>query len=71
MTPEIYEKALQRFEESLKITPEEAARMIVQGIRDKSPRVLIGKDARKIDFLARFKPNTYDKVIARYVRQNN
>ncbi len=71
MTPEIYEKGLQRFEESLKTTPEEAARMIVQGIRNKSPRVLIGKDARKIDFLARFKPNTYDKVIARYVRQNN
>ncbi len=47
MTPEIYEKGLQRFEESLKTTPEEAARMIIQGIRNKSPRVLIGKDAGK------------------------
>lgn len=71
LTPETYEKALQRFEESLKTTPEEAARLIIQGIKNKSPRVLIGKDARKIDFLARLKPNTYDKDIARYIRQNS
>ncbi len=71
IAPETYEKALQRFEESLKTTPEEAARLIIQGIKNKSPRVLIGKDARKIDFLARLKPNTYDKDIARYIRQNS
>lgn len=66
--PETYGRELQKFETFLKTMPEEAARAIIQGIKRESPRVLIGKDARQIDFLARFNPDTYDKVIARYMK---
>lgn len=53
------------FEESLKTSPDEAARAILQGIQKKAPRVLIGKDARKIDLLVRLKPGSYDEAVAK------
>lgn len=65
---ETYRKGLQQFETMLKTSPEEAAQAIINGIKHKSPRVLIGKDARQIDFLARFNPNSYDKVIAKHMQ---
>jgi short-subunit dehydrogenase len=65
---ETYKKGLQEFETTLKTPPEEAAQAIINGIKHKSPRVLIGKDARQIDFLARFSPNSYDKVIAKHMK---
>jgi short-subunit dehydrogenase len=71
IAPEVYKKSLRRFEESLQTSPEEAAQLIIRGIKNKSPRVLIGKDARKMDFLARFSPNSYDKVIAKYIQQHS
>lgn len=65
---ETYRIGLQQFETMLKTSPEEAAQAIIHGIKHKSPRVLIGKDARQIDFLARINPNGYDKVIAKHMR---
>ncbi len=65
---ETYKKGLQEFETTLKTSPEEAAQAIINGIKHKSPRVLIGKDARQIDFLARINPNSYDKVIAKHMK---
>jgi short-subunit dehydrogenase len=62
---ETYRKGLRQFETLLKTSPEEAAQAIINGIKHKSSRVLIGKDARQIDFLARFNPNSYDKAIAK------
>jgi short-subunit dehydrogenase len=62
-----YENGLKQFEATLKTSPDEAAKKIIVGIKNKAPRILIGKDARQIDFLARFKPNSYDKVIAKYI----
>jgi NAD(P)-dependent dehydrogenase (short-subunit alcohol dehydrogenase family) len=64
-----YEEGVKKFEEGLKTSPEEAARVIVDGIRRNAPRVLIGRDAKKIDFLARFRPGTYDRVVARYQKR--
>jgi NAD(P)-dependent dehydrogenase (short-subunit alcohol dehydrogenase family) len=64
-----FEAGVKKFEEGLKTSPEEAARAIVEGIRRNAPRVLIGKDAKEIDFLARFRPNTYDGVIARHLKR--
>lgn len=63
-----YEQGVRDMEASFRTTPEEAARIIIAGIKNKAPRVLIGKDARRIDFLARFQPNSYDKTIAKYIR---
>ena len=62
-----YENGLKQFEATLKTSPDEAAKKIILGIKNKAPRILIGKDARQIDFLARLKPNSYDKVIAKYI----
>jgi butyryl-CoA dehydrogenase len=64
---ETYQKGLQKFETLLKTTAEQAAQTIIGGIKRKSSRVLIGKDARRIDFLARFNPNSFDKVVAKYI----
>ncbi|HEX3046886.1 MAG TPA: SDR family NAD(P)-dependent oxidoreductase [Bacillota bacterium] len=64
-----YQKGLQQFETTLKTQPETAAEAIISGIKHKSPRVLIGRDARQIDRLARFCPNSYDKVIAKHFPQ--
>lgn len=54
-----------RFEHSLGTSADEAAEAIVRGIRRDAPRVLIGRDARGIDLLARLKPGTYDATVAR------
>lgn len=67
---ETYRKGLNQFESMLQTTPEEAAMAIINGIKQKAPRVLIGKDARKIDWLARLNPNSYDRVIAKRVKAN-
>jgi short-subunit dehydrogenase len=56
-------------EQELKTPPEEAARLIVAGIKKNAPRVLIGKDAGNIDLLARFRPCSYDAVIARHLKR--
>jgi short-subunit dehydrogenase len=55
----------QRFEQSLRSSPDEAAEAIAYGIYRNAPRVLIGADARKIDLLARIRPGSYDAVVAR------
>ena len=61
-----YEQGIKEFEAAfLRTSPDEAADAIVAGIRKNSPRVLIGKDAKKIDFLARLRPGSDDRVIAR------
>ena len=46
-------------------TPDAAAKTIIKGIRAKKTKILVGPDARVIDYLQRSAPTTYDKVIAR------
>jgi short-subunit dehydrogenase len=65
-----YEAGVRKFEEELKTSAEDAARLIVQGIRKNAPRVMIGRDAKRIDLLARFRPNSYDAVVARHIRRS-
>jgi short-subunit dehydrogenase len=70
LDPKTYQHCLKQFEATLKTSPDEAAKKIILGIKNKAPRILIGKDARQIDCLARLKPNSYDKVIAGYMKKN-
>ena len=49
--------------------PPRHADAIVRGMRRNAPRVLIGKDARRIDVLARIRPGSYDRVIEGYVKR--
>ena len=56
------------FVKALKTTPQEAARVILQGVKQNRLRILIGSDAQKIDRLVRLLPNFYTKVVAYTVK---
>jgi short-subunit dehydrogenase len=57
---------LEKFErEALINTPEYAAEVILKGIEKGKSRILIGKDAKILDILARTFPNNYFKKIPR------
>ena len=53
------------FDRVAKSTPEHAAEAIINGIKKKNPRILIGKDARAISTFARLFPKHYLRVIER------
>ncbi len=52
-----------RFARLAGTTPEKAAEVIVSGIERGSPRVLIGSDARLIDWIQRLMPVSYGSII--------
>jgi NAD(P)-dependent dehydrogenase (short-subunit alcohol dehydrogenase family) len=56
---------IERFRAMAITTPDEAARVIVAGILKDAPRILIGKDARRIDVIQRLMPGTYWKLVGR------
>ena len=53
------------FDKVAKTTPEEAAEVIVRGIKERNPRILIGKDAVGISMFSRLFPRNYLRVIER------
>ena len=55
------------FEKNAPTTPQQAAQTIVQGMVRRSPRVLIGPDARFIDWMVRLFPVSYFKVIGNFL----
>ncbi len=55
------------FEAAAKTTPEQAAATIIQGMEKRSLRVLIGPDARFIDWMVRLFPVNYFKVIGNFL----
>jgi hypothetical protein len=57
-------EALKRAEKLLVIPPEDAAQTIVKGILRNQDRVLIGKDAYRIDFIQRVFPTRASAMIS-------
>lgn len=53
------------FDRVAKTTAETAAEVIIKGIKNRSPKILIGKDARAINLIARLFPTGYLKVLER------
>ncbi len=53
------------FDKVARTTPEEAANVIIRGIKERNPRILIGADARGISLLSRLFPRRYLPVIER------
>jgi NAD(P)-dependent dehydrogenase (short-subunit alcohol dehydrogenase family) len=51
------------FESVARTIPERAADQIVKGITRNKPRLLIGRDARRVDRLVRWLPGGYDRLI--------
>ena len=56
-----------QFEKSARTTPDQAAAIIVKGMEDGQHRVLIGPDAKMIDWLTRLFPVTYYKRIGAFL----
>ncbi len=52
-----------RFDRSAITDAATAARVIVQGIKRKQARILIGRDARIMDLVVRFFPDNYEKIL--------
>jgi short-subunit dehydrogenase len=59
------ERAVAKFDKLARTSPEQAALAILTGIKNKRPRILIGKDARLIDWIQRLFPAAYPKLLAR------
>ncbi|MEI6484810.1 MAG: SDR family oxidoreductase [Sphingomonadales bacterium] len=55
------------FEKAAPTTPEQAAETIVTGMIKRSPRVLIGPDARFIDWMVRLFPVSHFKLIGNFL----
>ncbi len=53
------------FEKITQTTAEEAAEIIVKGIKKKNPRILVGEDAKQISKIARAFPKKYLKILER------
>jgi short-subunit dehydrogenase len=59
----------ERFERAARTTPEKAAQVILRGVDRKSPRILIGPDARIFDATARLTGARYQRVVATAMRR--
>ncbi|MGH8461902.1 MAG: SDR family NAD(P)-dependent oxidoreductase [Stenotrophobium sp.] len=62
------EKMTADFEKMFRTTADEAARVILAGVRNNDRRVLIGSDARALDILQRLLPTGYQKLVTRALR---
>jgi len=51
------------FEAQAKTTAEDAARIILQGMKANKRRILIGRDAKILDRIVRWFPNTYERIL--------
>lgn len=50
-------------------TPDQAAQIIIRGIVENRPRVLVGWDARLLDWLVRLMPINYRKILIRQFKR--
>jgi NAD(P)-dependent dehydrogenase (short-subunit alcohol dehydrogenase family) len=63
------EESVARFDRLTPNSPEMAAECILKGVERREPRILIGRDARQIDILQRFRPATYWRSLAKRVEE--
>ena len=52
-------------EKLLRMPPERAARIVVDGVEAGRPRILVGNDAKAVDLLVRLLPSRYPAIVAR------
>jgi len=57
------DELLARFDEAAITTPERAATLIIRSIENNRRRLLIGRDARLIDFIVRVFAGSYEKIL--------
>jgi NAD(P)-dependent dehydrogenase (short-subunit alcohol dehydrogenase family) len=56
-------------EKLLRMPPQQAARIVVDGVEAGRPRILVGNDARAVDLLVRLVPRLYPVLVARAERR--
>ena len=59
---DIKDKIVAHFDAVARTSASEAAKVIERGMRKKSPRILIGSDAKLVHWLYKFFPTNYDKL---------
>lgn len=57
------DELLARFDDAAITTPERAATLIIRSIENNRRRLLIGRDARLIDFIVRIFAGSYEKIL--------
>lgn len=62
------EKATADFEKMFRTTAKEAALVILAGVKRDARRVLIGSDARALDFMQRLLPTAYQSLVTRAMK---
>jgi hypothetical protein len=60
---DIQERKVKNHRNLSRTTPEQAAEIIVTGIKARRPRILIGSDARLLSLIGRFFPRRYFSII--------
>lgn len=68
--PNTKQGAIKAFDAMARTSPEEAARVILGGVRRNKPRVLIGLDARIIDSVQRLLPTGYQDLLIWSTKRN-
>jgi len=63
------ENVSQRFDQIARTSPEQAARVIIDAVRDNRRRLLIGRDAKVVDFLQRLFPTGYQRIAETLTRR--
>lgn len=66
-SPQERDASAKRFAAYTKTSAAEAAQKIIRGIQKEKYRVLIGSDARQIDFIQRLFPTSYVKTIRKFL----
>jgi NAD(P)-dependent dehydrogenase (short-subunit alcohol dehydrogenase family) len=54
-----------RFDKVAYLTPDQAATIILKGVRRGSPRILVGNDARALDLMQRLLGSGYQQIVSR------
>ena len=67
LTGQNAEEAAKEFEKLFITTPDKAARVILKGVQKNSRRILIGPDARVLDWMVRLFPTAYQKLFIRMI----
>ena len=64
------ERSVQNFDKFAMTSPEGAAEIIIRAIEKGSKRVLVGRDARFMDWLQRLMPASYGSLLLKIVRRS-
>lgn len=64
------EQSLKNAERMLTLPPEKAAEIILDGVRTNNPRILVGSDAKRLDFFQRLMPRKVTDMLVKMSKKN-